>query len=121
MAGKKFAGVNGAVEDSRVSADYEAAERFDKVRVGKLGVYYKDGFKTRFFPYDAVERAFIRIHEVNGKMCCGSTVFQYFRLVLVHGGKEYADVISENEKAMDAALARIHAFAPDIPIGVADK
>lgn len=117
MAEKRFAGLNGTVESPQVSADYEAAERFDKVRVGKLGVYYKDGFKTRFFSYDAVERAFIRIHEVNGRMCCGNTVFQYFRLVLVHDGKEYADTISEDEKAMDAALARIHELAPNIAIG----
>ena len=48
MAEKKFAGINGAVASPEVSADYEAAAVFDKVKVGKLGVYFRDGFKVRF-------------------------------------------------------------------------
>ena len=46
MAEKKFAGINGAVASPEVSADYEAATVFDKVKVGKLGVYFRDGFKV---------------------------------------------------------------------------
>ena len=48
MAEKKFAGINGAVVSPEVSADYEAAAVFDKVKVGKLGVYFRDGFKSSF-------------------------------------------------------------------------
>lgn len=119
MAEKKFAGVAGAVDSPEVAADYGDAQTFDKVRVGRLGVYFKDGLKTRYIPYDFMERAFIRIQEVNGRMCCGSTVFAYYRLVFVHDGKEYADLISEDEKAMDEALALIAQRAPAVAIGVA--
>lgn len=42
-------------------------------------------------------------------MCCGQANFNYFRLVFVKDGKEFADVMSENEKAMDDALAEIAA------------
>ena len=121
MGEKKFTGVNGSVESPALSADYETARRFDKLRVGKLGVYFRDGLKLRFIRYDFIDRAFIRIHEVNGKMCCGNTVFQYFRLVLVHGGREYADVISEDENAMDEALALIHENAPSVAIGFENR
>ena len=121
MAEKKFAGINGAVTDAAVEADFEAAARFDKVKVGKLGVYYKDGFKTRFMDYKLLDRVFIRIQEVNGKLCCGNTVLQYFRLVFVKDGKEIADVISENEKALDEALALIAVNAPTLKIGVEKK
>ena len=117
MAEKKFAGVNGVVVSQDVSADYEGAKAFDKVRVGDLGVYFRDGLKTRYIPYDYLERVFIRIQEVRGKMCCGQTIFAYYRLVFVHEGKEYADVISESEKAMDEALALIAQKAPDLAIG----
>jgi len=121
MAEKKFAGINGTVERPQVTADYEAAQVFDKVRVGKLGVYFRDGFKTRFMDYSLLERVFIRIQEVNGRMCCGNTIFAYYRLVFVVNGKETADVISENEKAMDDALAAIKANAPEtLAIGVAE-
>ena len=109
MAEKKFAGINGPVDSAEVTVDYENAAVCDKLRVGDLGVYFRDGFKTRFLPFDYIHRAFIRIQEVNGRMCCGNAVFSYFRMVFVHDGKEVIDVLSENEKAMDDALARMAA------------
>lgn len=118
MADKKFVGPAGAVEDPAVAADFEAAQKYDKLKVGKLGVYYKDGFKTRYFAYDQLERAFIRVQDVNARMCCGQASFSYARMVLVSGGKEYADVMTENEKALDEALAAIAQAAPGLPIGV---
>ena len=121
MAEKKFATPDGAVQSAELTADYERARKFDAVRVGKLGVYYRSGLKTVFLAYPTLERAFIRIQEVNGRMCCGSTTFAYYRLVLIRGGKEYAEVMSESESAMDAALAAIHENAPELPLGVADQ
>ena len=117
MADKKFWGVSGALESAELSADYDAAERFDKLKVGKLGVYFREGFRTRFLGYGDFERAFIRIHEVNGKLCCGKAVFQYFRMIFVRNGKEYADVMSEKEELMDQALARIAELSPETQIG----
>ena len=117
MAEKKFSGVKGMAVPPEAGADYESAQVFDKVRVGKLGVYYRDGFRLRFIPYDYMERVFIRIQEVRGKMCCGQTMFAYFRLVFVHDGKEFADLISEDEQAMDQALACIRETAPNVAVG----
>ena len=121
MAEKKFSGVNGPVSSPELNADYESAKVFDKLRVGRLGVYFRDGFKIRFIDYGAMERAFIRIQEVNGRMCCGNTIFQYFRIVFVRNGKEYADLISEKEQVWDEALALIHELAPSVAIGVPAK
>lgn len=117
MAEKKFHGVGGAVSSAELSADYENAQLFDKVRVGRLGVYAREGFRLRFLSYSDFDRVFIRIQEVNGKLCCGKAVFCYYRLVFVHGGKEFFDVISENEAAMDDALARIAELSPGTNIG----
>ncbi len=119
MAEKKFAGLTGTVESTELTADYEAATKYERVKVGKLGVYYRDGLRTRFIPYSDMERAFIRIQEVNGKLCCGNTVLSYFHLIFVVNGKECGDILSENEKIMDEALAAIAAAAPGLPIGVA--
>ena len=118
MAEKKFAGLKGTVEDTAVTADYESAQDFKALRVGKLGVYYREGFKTRYFAYQELERAFLRVQEVRGRMCCAQAFFAYFRMVLVAGGKEYDYAMSENEKLMDDALAAIAANAPALPIGV---
>ena len=97
--------------------DYESARQFDKLRVGAEGVYYREGLRTRFIPYGDMDRVFIRIQEVNGRMCCGRATFAYYRLVFCKDGAEFADVLSENEKAMDEALACIAANAPQLAIG----
>ena len=117
MAEKKFAGLNGSVESAEVSRDYETAQVFDRVRVGRLGVYFREGFKTRFLDYPSLERVFIRVQAVNGRLCCGTANFEYYRLVFVRGGEEIADVMSEKEKETDAALACIHEMAPTLAIG----
>ena len=117
MADKKFAGVKGTVDSVEVAEDFAAAEQFDKVKVGKLGVYFKEGFRTKYLSYQDFDRVFIRINEVDGKLCCGKSTFQYFRLVFVRNGKVFVVVISEDEKAMDDALARIKELCPEMATG----
>ena len=117
MAEKKFSSPSGVVTDAAVAADFENAKVYDKALVGELGVYYRDGFKIKYVPYSSLERAFIRIQEVNGRFCCGKAVFVYFRLVLVVNGKEWGDIMSEDEQAMDDALAAIAKLSPSTAIG----
>ena len=107
MAEKRFAGVDGPVETAEVTADFESAQTFERLRVGDLGVYFRDGLKVRFIPYSFLDRAFIRIQETRSRMCCGQANFNYFRVVFVHDGKEFADYMSEKEQLMDQALAAI--------------
>ena len=118
MAEKKLTTPQGGVTDAAAVADMESAQRFDRVLVGTLGVYFRDGFKTKYVPYSLLEHAFIRVQEVNGRMCCGKAVFHYFRLILVCGGREWGNIISEDEKAMDDALALIAKRSPATRIGV---
>lgn len=118
MSEKKYVTPAGSVTGAAIDADFESAPEFDKVKVGALGVYYRDGLKTRYIPYSAMERVFIRVQEVNGRMCCGTAKFAYFRLIFVVDGKEIiCDRISEDEKAMDDALAEIAKRAPGVNIG----
>ncbi len=121
MAERKFAGLGGSVDSAEVRQDYESAKVFDKVRVGRLGVYFRDGFKIRFLDYPSLERVFIRVQAVNGRMCCATASFEYYRLVFVSGGREIADVMSEKEAAMDEALACIREMAPALAIGFVGK
>ena len=121
MAEKRFSGPVEGLDPVALSGDYEAAERFDKLRVGALAVYYRDGFRVKAVPYARMERAFIRVQQVRGRMCCGEATFVYFRMVFLVDGKEIADNMSEDEKTMDAALARIHERAPELPVGVPEK
>lgn len=113
----KFSTPEGKLETPELTADYEAARRFEKTRVGALGVFFPSGFGTKFIPYSYIDRAFIRVHEVDGKLCCGKATFYYYRIVFVHDGKEFADIMSENEELTDAALAAIAKNAPSVQIG----
>lgn len=117
----RFSGIHGRITDPAVAEEYESAERFDKVRVGKTGVFFPYNLSIKYIPYKYIERAFIRVNEVDGKLCCGKATFYYYRLVFVRDGKEFIDAISENEKAMDEALAAIERNAPEIAIGYVGK
>lgn len=121
MANTKFRGIHGVIDSAELLADFEAAKRFDNVWVGDLGVYYKDGFKTNYISYAELERVFIRVQEVNGKLCCGRAVFYYYRLVFVVDGEEYADVITETEGLYDKALPVIGEKAPSVALGFPGK
>lgn len=92
--------------------------KFEKLEISENGVSFREGFRKLQIPFEDISRAFIRVQEVNGKLCCGNAVFTYFRMVFVdRNGKEFADYICENEKAMDEALAYLHSLAPEIAIG----
>lgn len=124
MANRKFHTPEGKNDSAELNTDYESAKCFDKsgkLRVGKLGVYYPDMLSIKFVPFSGLERAFIRVHEVEGKLCCGSTFFQYFRLVLVYNGKEIADYMSEDKTALDGALNEIAVNAPSVVIGFEEQ
>lgn len=117
MSIKKFAGIDGTVISPEVEADFEAANKFDKVKVGSLGIYFREGLRSKFVSFDRLERAFLRVTEFDGKLCCGTNTYRYFHLVLVVDGKEYSEVLSENEQAMRDALKAISAAAPNVAIG----
>lgn len=121
MAEKRFTGPVEGLDSAALAADYGQAERFDRLRLGALAVYYRDGLRVKAVPYRKMQRAFIRVQQVRGRMCCGETAFFYFRLVFLVDGKEIADNLSEDEKAMDAALARLHELAPEVPVGFEKK
>ena len=112
-----FKAPTGKISDDIISKEYEEAPVFDKIRVGTTGVFFAEGFSVKYIPYSYMERAFLRINEVNGKLCCGNANFYYYRIVFVHDGKEFADVLSEKEEQMKSALAAISASAPNVAIG----
>lgn len=114
---KHFSGIGGMVSSDEVTADYESAEVFGKFRVGKTGVFFPYDLRTKYLSYDGIDRVFVRIQEVNGKLCCGSAVFTYYRIVFVRDGREFIDYISEDEKLVDRVLEAIAAAAPGIAVG----
>ena len=88
---KKLRGVDRKfIRDVEIIEDYLGAEAIGRVRFGKLAFYYRDLGVHHHVPYDHIDRAFIRISECQPD---DSPAYYYYRLILVHGNKEFANWI----------------------------
>ena len=112
---RKLKGVDKkCIRDAEHIDDYNSAEAIGRVRFGSLCFYYRDLGVKYYVPYDYIERAFIRISECQPD---DSPAYYYYRLILVHGEKEFANLIFNEEKDADAALARLSELCPDMAVG----
>ena len=102
------------IRDPEHIDDYLTAEAIGRVRFGKLCFYYRDLGVKYYVPYNHIERAFIRISECQPD---DSPAYYYYRLILVHGDKEFANLIFNKEKEADDALARLSSLWPDMAVG----
>lgn len=111
----RFKGVDKKyISDPEHIADYETAQAIGRVRLGKLCLYYKDLGKKYYVPYDYIERAFCRISECQPD---DSPAYYYYRLILVHGNKEFANLIFNEEADVDKLLELIKEINPSTAIG----
>ena len=103
------------ISDEAHVEDYKATEEIGRrVRFGKLCMYYRDLGVKYYVPYDYIERAFIRVSECAPD---DSPAYYYYRLILVHGEKEFANLIINKEEDADMALARLKEIRPEIKFG----
>ena len=94
--------------------DYNNAPSTGRVRLGKLCLYYKDLGRKYCVPYSHIDRAFCRISECQPD---DSPAYYYYRLILVHEEKEFANLIFNKEKDVDYILDQLIHIHPDIKIG----
>ena len=103
------------IRDEAHVDDYNATEEIGKrVRLGKLCLYYRDLGVKYYVPYDYIDRAFIRISECAPD---DSPAYYYYRLILVHGEKEFANLIINKEEDADLVLDRLKGIRPEIKFG----
>ena len=110
------------VTEGPMLQDHESAEpyghqgirKLPRVKLGKLALYYRDLGKDYFVPYDYIDRSFIRINECQPD---DSPAYYYYRLILVHGDHEFANLIFHDESDADQVLARLKEIHPEIQVG----
>lgn len=105
------------ISDEEHIADYNSAEEIGRVRLGKLCLYYKDLGKKYCVPYEYIERSFCRVSECHPD---DSPAYYYYRLILVHGDKEFANLIYEKGDAegdVDRIIEKLKALNPDMQVG----
>lgn len=111
----KFRGADKTiVSDEAHADDYRSAEEIGRVRLGKLCLYYRDLGRKYYVPYEYIERSFTRISECQPD---DSPAYYYYRLILVHGEKEFANLIFNDEDDVDRIHARLQEIRPEIAHG----
>ena len=111
----KFKGIDRKfIRDEAHIDDYKSAEEIGRVRLGGLCLYYRDLGVKYYVPYDYIDRAFTRISECQPD---DSPAYFYYRLILVHGEKGFANLIFNEESDVDRIHARLLAIRPEIKFG----
>ena len=103
------------ISDEAHIDDYNSVPEIGRrVRLGKLCLYYRDLGVKYYTPYEYIDRAFIRVSECAPD---DSPAYYYYRLILVHGEKEFANLIFNKEEDADHILARLKEIRPEIQLG----
>lgn len=111
----KFKGVDKKyVSDDAHIDDYNSAEVIGRVRIGKLCMYYRDLGVKYYVPYDYIEQAYGKISETQPD---DSPAYYYYRLILVHGEKEFANLIFNEQEQVVALLDRLEKLNPNMRRG----
>ena len=102
------------IDDDAHIEDYKNSDSIGRVTLGELYLYYRDLGKKYFVPYPYIDRAFCRISECQPD---DSPAYYYYRLILMHGEKEFANLIFNKEEEVDTILQKLPERNPDIKIG----
>ena len=102
------------IDDDAHIEDYKKSDSIGRVTLGELCLYYRDLGKKYFVPYPYIDRAFCRISECQPD---DSPAYYYYRLILMHGEKEFANLIFNKEEEVDSILQKLPERNPDIKIG----
>ena len=102
------------IDDDAHIEDYKNSDSIGRVTLGELCLYYRDLGKKYYVPYPYIDRAFCRISECQPD---DSPAYYYYRLILRHGEKEFANLIFNKEEEVDSILQKLPERNPDIKIG----
>ena len=111
----KFKGVDKKyISDDAHIDDYNSAEVIGRARIGKLCMYYRDLGVKYYVPYDYIEQAYGKISETQPD---DSPAYYYYRLILVHGEKEFANLIFNEQEQVVTLLDRLEKLNPNMRRG----
>lgn len=99
------------ISDEAHIADYNSAERVGRAFLGSLCFYYRDLGVKYYAPYDYIEQAYGKISETHPD---DSPAYYYYRLILVHRGKEFANLIFDKEEQIPYLLGELQKRNPNM-------
>lgn len=89
----------------------------NKIHFTDQGVEYKKGFKWLTLPFSEITQAYMRIEEVNGKLCCGTANFDMYFLMLKTRSEELLKIEVSSRDLVKQMLEALRAANGQIEIG----
>lgn len=97
--------------------DFEQAEKFKKVAVGKKCIYYMGFMQTKYLPISEIVWAYMRQEDCTGTLCCGRMEFSSFCLMVITGDQKQQKTYLEEAKDVKAILALLEERNPQMESG----
>lgn len=88
-----------------------------KIRFHEEELEYKKGFKWYVLPYSDIANAYMRIEEVNGRLCCGVASFDMHFLMLKTSSGELIKLEASSKELVKEMLGELQVRNRDIEIG----
>ena len=88
-----------------------------KIKLQEQQIEYKKGLKWYSLPYEDIKQAYLRIEEVNGRLCCGVANFDMHFLVLITKEGKDIKVEASSEKIVKEMLSVLKEKNPEMEIG----
>lgn len=105
--------------DPELDAQFAAAQKFGKIRLGSTVLFWRAAFKQYVIPLENVRRIHRRIHTVIGRLCAGGHNYdmEYLVLILPDGAELVIHIADENKDIALALMAALEATHPEIKYG----
>jgi len=104
-------------DEAALQSEYTAARNLGKVRLGEAHLFFSKFSGTSYLSYSQIRHAWIRIEEVNARLCCGRANFdQIFLMVEDNEGSIRRADMKSREQAQNA-LTAISQRNPSAEIG----
>ncbi|MBS7303722.1 MAG: hypothetical protein KIG50_06270 [Lachnospiraceae bacterium] len=88
-----------------------------KIKLLEQEVEYKKGLKWYKLPYSDIKQAYLRVEEVNGKLCCGVANFDMFFLVIKTKEEKQIKLEASSKEIVKEMLEFLQEKNPEIEIG----
>ena len=97
--------------------DFEQAEKFKKVAVGKKCIYYMGFMQTKYLPISEIVWAYMRQEDCTGTLCCGRMEFSSFFLMVTTKDQKQQKTYLEEAKDVKAILTLLEERNPRMESG----
>lgn len=88
-----------------------------KIKLNDQEIFYKKGLKWTTLSYESIIQAYLRIEEVNGRLCCGVANFDMYFLVLKVKSGDLIKIEVSSKEIVKEMLEFLKVKNTDIKIG----